>query len=139
MIKIFSNIKVNIILLGLLVILIILGYSVVRCKLGVDILQHKFKIWDFDLWSLSHLIFYFILVYIYPEEWFFIFILGVIWELIEYWMGGFNPKNISNLLGGCKLDTSDKTWWYGKISDIVANSIGIILALIIKGKIKLKI
>ena len=135
--KIFSNHKVKIILLGLLAIFSILIYSVIKCKLGIDVLQYKFKIWDFDLWSLSHIILYFFLVYLYPEEWSFIFILGVIWELIEYWMGGFNPKNISNFFGGCNLDASDKTWWYGKISDIVANSIGIILALKIKGKIKL--
>ena len=88
-----------------------------------------------DLWSVSHIIVCFILTYLYPHEWLFIFITSCCWELFEYACGAANPKNMKYLIGTCKIfnltSDNDDTWWYGKGSDILANSIGIGLALLL--------
>jgi len=50
-------------------------------------------------------------------------------------LGAANPKNMKYLIGSCKIfnltSDNDDSWWYGKGSDILANSIGISLALLV--------
>ena len=124
--------KLKIFLIGLACIVTIFIYGILRCRFNRDYLQYKLKILDFDLWSVTHILFYFALTYIYPNEYVYIFILGILWEISEYILGGLNPKNIKYLMGECGYMKKDESWWYGKFSDILANSIGIMLALLLK-------
>ena len=125
-----SKNKIIILLICCIAIFLIFAQCFIRCKIGTDFFQLKIPLWDFDLWSLTHLLFYFFLTYIFPNEWLFIFFVGVLWEVIENWLGGFNPKNMSALMGRCALDQSEASWWYGKFSDILVNLAGIGLALL---------
>ena len=127
--------KLNILFYAFIVIIGVLLLGILRCYTGYDILQRKINILDMDLWSITHIIVCFILTYIYPHEWLFIFIASCCWELFECVCGAMNPKNMKYLIGSCKLfdlsSDDDKNWWYGKTSDILANSIGICLALLV--------
>jgi len=128
--------KIKILLIASFVIVGILIMAVLRCITGSDILQTKIHILDFDLWSVSHIIVCFFMTYLFPHEWFFIFIMSLLWEVFEYYCGSLNPENIKYIFGNCKLmklsDKYDSNWWYGKKSDIIANSIGIVGALLLK-------
>ena len=90
----------------------------------------KLGVWDLDGWSLTHLFYYFMLTYICPKKWKIIFIAGIIWEIIESILG--TPSMITRNMH--TTDESDKVWWYGKVSDVFVNSIGIMIALYIKHK-----
>ena len=144
MIELFTkNIKnkVNIAFVLFLISLSVIAWGVIRCMIGQDPLQFKIPILDFDLWSVSHIIVFFIVTYIYPKEWLFIYIMGVSWELFEYWCGAANPDNIKFLFGNCKLmelsDKYDSNWWYGKKTDLIANAIGVFGALFVKKYLRL--
>ena len=117
----------NIFTTFLLSVAAILIYGIIKAKYlnHFDILQNKLGVWDLDGWSLTHVVLYFMLAYIYPKKWKIIFITGVIWEIIESAIGTPLCRTIRQ---SGVLDC----WWYGKISDVVVNSIGIALALLIK-------
>ncbi len=105
----------------------IYGFIKARWLNNFDILQFKLGLWDFDGWSLTHLVFYFMLTHICPQKWKIIFIAGVMWEVIESAIGtpGMITRNMH------LTDPKDKVWWYGKVSDIVINTIGIMIALVV--------
>ena len=119
----------NILTICMSCVALIFIYSFVRCYIQVDLLQTKLGIFDFDGWSLTHFVFFYVLTSFYPKDWKMIFALGILWEMIENVFGGWNPENMRNILGFCKKKGDAQTWWYGKISDIFANSVGIALAL----------
>lgn len=101
-----------------------------------DILSKKFVNLKFfgdeccSGWSLSHLILYFIVTYKYPSQWLKIFIIGCLWELLEYFLGTFYTEKTVVNENGDSLQYEEK-WWTGNKSDILFNSIGILLALMV--------
>ena len=104
--------------------IIIYGFIKAKYLNHFDILQTKLGVWDLDGWSLTHLVLYFMLTYICPKKWKIIFIIGIIWEVIESAIG---TPLCQTLRQPGVLDC----WWYGKVSDVVVNSIGIAVALVV--------
>lgn len=130
-----DNDKLNIMVYGIIITIGVFLIGISRCYIGYDILEPKINILDMDLWSVSHIIVCFILTYIYPHEWLFIFIVFCCWELLECMCGSMKNQFIKYFIGNCKLfneiSNNDKNWFYCRTSDILANSIGIGTALLI--------
>ena len=114
----------------LLVVSVIFIWGFIKSIIGSDFLLTKLGIWDLDIWSISHIIWYFGLTYICPKKWKFIFVIGVFWELFEQFFGYLPPTLINNLaIQYIPSDNKNQKWWYGRFSDIISNSLGIALAL----------
>ena len=112
--------------------LLIALYGYYRCKnikthddyLGFDLFNNSKK-YGLDGWSISHLLFYMLLGYLFPNKIILTLSLGIIWELFETFIGIYKP-NIFKDYGFCSTDNS-KVWWHGKFSDIIVNFIGFII------------
>ena len=85
--------------------------------LSFDILEQKI-FWNFNYWGLSHIISFFILTLIYPNYWIFLFIMGILWEIFEYFLQEIYKKYFDD-------------YWYAQYIDLLYNGIGILLAKII--------
>lgn len=99
-----------------------------------------------DGWGVSHFLFYFVLTLIFPARWLFIFVIGVMWELLEYtFMSMEFMKCKIRDIEIMKIEEHFKSevvvdddrggsglWWKGRWQDIVMNSLGITLALSIR-------
>lgn len=123
------NDYIGILLICIGCILFIVAYGTYRCKHTsfVDPLTIAFAPPPFDKyfdgWGLSHLGFFMLLGYLFPNKLFFSFTLGVIWELIECTM-----KDHPFYLSSCKYNMKThkgEGWWYGRWQDIVMNSTGL--------------
>lgn len=87
----------------------------------------------FDGWGMLHLFFFTILAYFFPQHVFLIFILGLVWELIECVLKE-RPFYISkcasyNMINTDAEKNNKSPWWYGRWEDIVMNTCGILLGL----------
>jgi cell shape-determining protein MreD len=120
----------------LICVFIIIAYGTYRCKntTFVDPLTKSFFPYPvnqfLDGWGISHLLFFTMLGFLYPnaEYVLYSFVLGVIWELIEY-----SIKDHPFYLSKCKYNvgTENKNhWWYGRWQDIIMNSIGLLVGSI---------
>ena len=110
-------------------------YGWYRCKYNKnrkDILE--FSLWKnsnkigIDGWSLSHYLAYLIFGFLYPNTFVLSSLLGILWELFEYWIGTVKPKILTGI-GFCNPTYSgnkQKNWWYGKPSDFIVNALGFI-------------
>ena len=81
-----------------------------------------------DGWSLTHYFGYAFMGFIFPNMLIFTTIGGILWELFETYVGIYKPSIIMDI-GFCKSLNSDgknKVWWYGKLSDIVVNTLGVL-------------
>jgi len=98
---------------------------------------------DLNGWSLTHLFFYTLIGYLFKGNYLiYAFILGLIWEIIEYLYGEIsmyykdkeNPKWFID--GNCNIpmDGNYKKWWYSKPSDIMVNTLGLILGSYLRKK-----
>lgn len=125
---------------SLIAITLIMIYGKYRCdhKDFKDPLETKL-ILGLDGWSMTHVTFFAILGYMYPEYFWYALLLGVMWELFEHFYG----KNRPGWLGGygdCQdisTDRTDGNWWYGKWTDIVCNIVGFIIGVYLKkGNVK---
>jgi hypothetical protein len=89
-----------------------------------DPLMTKIGIYDLDVWSVIHYIYYGGFGYYYPNYFGFIMGGGIGWEIFEHlmgkqrpsWLGGFDDGNIN--IKNCP------NWWYGRKSDILMNVFG---------------
>ena len=139
---IYNNERVIILAILIPIMLFIFIKGFYKCKknnefyIKYDILSKNYnftslKIFDnyLDGWAISHFILYFILAYIYPSEWIFILLCGILWEILEY-IFSFPFFNYD-----CKYNNTDvkyNNWWYAQYEDIVMNILGISLALLIR-------
>ncbi len=144
----FNNNQLEIlyILIAIIIIIFTIGYYYICNSNNIefnnyDILSKNYnntniKILDNYLegWGLSHLILYFILTYIYPSEWLFLLICGIIWEIIEYVISLYHKK--INKFYICSNYNENNDYWYAQYEDIIMNILGIILALLIRKIIK---
>lgn len=76
-------------------------------------------------WSISHFVAFYIAGFLFPQQWVLIFILGVLWELVEN-IGA----DLVNFEEKSKLTDSNmyqNKWMCGNLSDIIFNSIGLFL------------
>jgi hypothetical protein len=92
----------------------------------------------FDGWSYSHLLVAFLAgKFINSRKGVaLVFIIMLLWEVFEFYLGKMKPTWMKNIGGGsCRISTDkedkDKVWWYGKYSDILVNSVGLLLSQII--------
>jgi hypothetical protein len=116
---------IEITLIALLIVLSIIAYGTYRCKVlhYQDPLTFE-VVKGVDGWSATHFVFYGVLAYFYPSWPSLVFIatLGVIWEIIETIFED-HPFYLSKC--NYNVTTEDgKGWWYGRSSDIVANTLG---------------
>jgi hypothetical protein len=120
-----------ILFLEFLTALCIFIYGRYRCKhkTFIDPFQKKIKILDLDGWSILHLVQNSVLGYLFPDYIIFIIILGVMWEVFEMYYGVFRPTFLEGW-GHCSSDR--KIWWYGKLTDIVSNILGVFMGSYIK-------
>jgi hypothetical protein len=108
----------EIIIFFLFIILSIFTYGYIKNNyLLFDILEEKI-FWNFNYWGLSHIISFFILTLIYPNYWIFLFIMGILWEIFEYFLQEIYKKYFDD-------------YWYAQYIDLLYNGIGILLAKII--------
>ena len=78
------------------------------------------KSFSIDGWSLTHLLFYMLIGFQYPNSIYLTMTSGILWELFETYVGYFKPSLLKNF----GFITDEKMWWYGKFSDIIINFIG---------------
>lgn len=80
-----------------------------------------------SMWPLSHFIMHFFLGFFFPDCWLFIFITGVVWEVIEFLIGYIGVK-VFGKAGAVKndgdLQYTDR-YWAANIYDIFFNVTGL--------------
>lgn len=96
-----------------------------------DILMKKFADCEgCDLWAVSHLFLYMVLGYMFPDHLFLLMTLGLIWEFVEQFLGTLKLDfmgygKMAEVLGA--VDKSgESVWWFGRVSDIAFNMVGLI-------------
>lgn len=101
---------------------LILIYGYIKCRYKIEDPIKTKIIYDIDIWALLHILIFFILTLLFPNQYILLFILGIIWEITEHLLNlYFEYINI-------KCFTQ---WWYFRYVDILYNLIGIILAKIL--------
>jgi hypothetical protein len=111
------------ILLLVLLFIIVYGY-VIKEYFKIDILEKKFAECEgCDLWALTHFTLYLILGYNFPSYYLLFFLIGVGYEFFEYYVGV--SDNSFKYLGPMSSDGT-QSWWYGRVSDIIFNTLGLI-------------
>jgi len=76
----------------------------------------------FDCWSLSHFLFYILLGFLFPHYWKLVLVMGIIWEIMEF-IGYHIEKNVLK---------NEKIYWCAKFSDIIVNTFGFIVGLLLR-------
>lgn len=84
---------------------------------------------DLTSWSFSHIFFYMLIGYLYPNTLVLTMCLGGLWELFEFYVGYYKPIDLENL-GFC-FTKQNSIWWYGKLSDLIMNFIGFVMGMYI--------
>lgn len=109
--------------------LIIFIYGNYRCNNPEyrDHLMKKLGYFDLDGWSISHFLFFLFLSYKFPNEKYFIGLLGILWEFFEHYLGKKRPGWLGGFGDCATTDPNIDEWWYGRISDIIVNTFGIIV------------
>lgn len=90
-----------------------------------------------DGWSISHLVFFAVLGYLYPSHMYFVLFLGLLWESIEF-ATQHTEWGLLHALRGlakCKNIHNDNFWWYGKVSDLLMNLLGFWIGMMIRKNI----
>ena len=133
-----ANIKieksVSYYLLYIIVLLLIFSYGNYRCsnKKFKDPLEKKIRILNLELdgWSFSHIMFFMLMGYLFPNTFIKTMLLGISWELFEHLYGKHRPGWLGGYGGECNniaTDREDGNWWYGKWTDIVCNAFGFLV------------
>lgn len=92
----------------------------------IDPLMTKIGIGDLDGWSISHFCWYGLMGYVFPSHPLVVLGTGAIWEAVEWILGKTRPA-IMGGFGDCPNNinaTSNEKWWYGRVSDLVVNTLG---------------
>ena len=123
-------------------VVVILFYSRYRC-LNKESFKDPLESSIFfilDGWSMTHLLFYMLIGYLFPNYLLLTTFLGILWELFEHYSGKYKPLWLSGW-GNCHFTDKVKDnegWWYGKWSDLFINTIGLLIGQYLKiGKIDL--
>lgn len=111
------------ILLGGCLLLIYIYGKIVETRFnGVDPLRTPIAHTDIDFWSFTHFVLFFVLGYLYPQYLPYWVIMGVIWEVVESVSG--NPEQRKKMFG-TKFDFKGDKYWYGKLTDVLIDIIGL--------------
>ena len=89
-----------------------------------------------DGWSISHYLFYAILAYYFPSYWFYLFLLGAVWEGVEaiFYDHPFYLSDCKYIIDTDANQRGSGRFWYGKWEDLIMNTLGIITGVIIARK-----
>jgi len=119
--------------------IMIFTYGSYRCKNPdfKDPLETPIGIGELDGWSLTHFLLFIIVGYMFPDKYVMALAIGCGWELFENYYGENRPGWLGGY-GDCDKLASGKTedgnWWYGKWTDIVMNTLGIIVGVYLNRK-----
>jgi len=121
-------------LMYLLVLSLIFLYGQYRCsnKNFKDPLEKKINISELEVdgWSFTHVMFFMLMGYLFPNTFIQTMTMGVLWELFEHIYGKQRPGWLGGYGGKCNnmaTDRDDGNWWYGKWSDIGCNAFGFLV------------
>lgn len=119
------------------VVLIFLYGMLVRNYFKKDILELKFgNCTGCDYWAVTHFLFFVLLGYIWPNLLVELVIIGVLWEFVETFLGTRKLKLFGRRVqligstdenGNVIEDQSKDQWWYGRVSDIAFNTVGLVI------------
>jgi hypothetical protein len=135
-----KKVHIDILKIFCIIGLIVLILSYFKCKKIIsdkyDILTKSYNFTNYkflneyvDGWGLSHLLLYGIMTFIYPNQWHFIFLIGVVWEIIEIILS-YIPIFKCYLLNYGRGQVTE--WWYARFEDIFMNWLGIIIGYYLK-------
>lgn len=124
---------------GVAMALVVVAYGTFRCKTGFhdpligSILPPPFAGYS-DGWALSHMVYFAVLAYTFdtPHEIALIWVMGVLWELLETVFRD-RPFYLAECDKGVTVAGAGP-WWYGRYEDIISNSIGIAVGVLLKRK-----
>lgn len=114
-----------------IIVIILYGQVIERVAhaTGPDKLTGKFAKCDgCDYWGVLHTLFFGLLGFLFPNRHLKYIAIGALWEIIEGYIGCVNSGSVFiNLFGGWGKITKDspkRDWYYGRMSDVVFNTIG---------------
>jgi hypothetical protein len=123
------NNHIKIIIINIIVSFSIAVYGTFRCNttsfkdpLTTCVADNKEVCQFLDGWGILHFFYFMVLGYFFPQNLTTIFVMGVLWEMIESYSAD-HPFYLSK----CKyvITTDDKKgWWYGRWQDVVMNTLG---------------
>lgn len=129
-------------LVGSIAPIMVFFYGWYRCshiKEHKDILEFSLlknsKKYGVDGWLLSHYLYFMMMGYIFPNALRISVIMGLLWEVFEWYCGVYKPKCLEGI-GFCKSPSGSrnrgKVWWYWKWQDPIANTLGFITGKFMK-------
>lgn len=134
----------KIVLINVICVMTIVFYGTLRCQGSFHdpLTNSPFgDPWNkfFDGWGISHFLYFALLGFLFPakETLIFIFVLGVLWEIVEVTFSD-HPFYVSKCDYGSDANVQvvneegaqgakKDTWWYGRWQDIIMNTAGMLL------------
>lgn len=152
----YSRIQNVLLTICILLLILIVKGQICYCSNGIVPYNIKTKICQEFQWkglSMSHLLVWIVIGFIFPDKFILTQLFGLIFELIELpivlldkypdkqntilrYIGGClyypkNKKNIHHPIDSILGPHSEKHWWHVKITDIVLNIIGFIIGYLL--------
>jgi len=124
-------------LLSLIIISLVFFYQAIMVYLEIplsdDPLQFNLFNNDYNItgWYATHFIVFTIAGYYGHKHIFFLMLVGILWELIEWLIGfvttiPFTDTNIKKIvINNRKMNGDNYRWWFGNYRDIIVNFIGL--------------
>ena len=125
-----ASVAATLVLVLVSTVVVIGLYGHLRCRYRfVDPLSTKLRVWDLDGWSVTHFALFAFVGFFFPGLHLgaVAFLCGVVWELVEHWMGRTRPSWLGGW-GDCRAKEFEKhnaNWWFGRYSDILMNLLGL--------------
>jgi len=83
-------------------------------------------------WPISHFILFFIIAYIFPECWWQLIVLGVLWECVEVVLSVALEKKRQGARETNGNVEYSNNWWAGSFKDILMNSLGVLSGVLLR-------
>jgi len=138
----YGDSKIKILFCCLVVIIFIFTYGyVVRNYLKKDVLENNFaECQGCDYWAVTHFAFFTFLGFMFPQNLLLLTIFGILWEFIETLIGTREIKLSGRRLmlvgstdeNGNVTDPEKDKWWYGRVSDVAFNTVGIVVGITLR-------
>jgi hypothetical protein len=98
-----------------------------------------------DWWSVTHIVFFAILAFLFPDYLLELFILGIFWEVVEDGLASRPNKGLIKCdkeyknswlntfkVMWCDNIAREKDYWYGKWDDVFSNTLGLLIGHFIR-------
>ena len=132
--KYFKGVDITYFLLFFVCVTSIFLYGRYRCNNNIKykdpLTSNLINKTDLTGWSFTHLFFYMLIGYLYPNTLILTMCLGSLWELFEFYVGYYKPSYLKGW-GFCFTYKANSIWWYGKWSDLIINFIGFVIGMYI--------